>query len=107
MNKDKIMRAHSYRFTTYNEEVEFLDLADVKDHMQLLCTVSQIRSPFSQKNETVNGFLKKIEYLIAYSISKQQKSQMTSLVKAENIDDCHSFTSLISSNPPLATLLHL
>lgn len=74
MNKDKVMRTHSYRFTTYEEEIEFLELADVKDHMQLLYTVSQIRSPFSQKNEMVNEYLRKIEYLMAYSISKQQKS---------------------------------
>lgn len=74
MNKDKVVRTYSYRFTTYDEEIEFLELADVKDQMQLLCTVSQIRSPFSQKNEAVNGFLRKIEYLMAYSIAKQQKS---------------------------------
>ena len=84
-----------------------MELADVKDHKQLLYTVSQIRSPFSQKNEAVNDLLRKIEYLLAYSISKQQKSEMTSLARAESIEDCFSFTSLVSNNPPLATLLQV
>lgn len=84
-----------------------MELADVKDQLQLLYTVSQIRSPFSQKNEVVDGFLRKIEYLLAYSVAKQQKSEMISLTRAESIDECLNFTSLVSSNPPLATLLQL